>query len=130
MNSLNGGALRELSSAPDSKIQQFKILSNFFSAVQKTFPSAWLDHTPRTSRLLHGVGIMSMGYVMEHLYSISNSTNEQKFQTGLEKLIKHCTWTEGHWEFGYENKRPWNGLQFVPRDYLELSQHLIRLLKS
>jgi hypothetical protein len=28
-------------------------------------------------------------------------------------------WTSGTWDFGEGNQRPWNGLPFVPRDYLE-----------
>ena len=85
--------------------------------------------TPRTSRLVHGVGIMGMSFVFEYIYSLNNSGDEETFTQTLELLKSHCAWTEGYWDFGEDNKRPWNGLQFIPRDYLELSQHLIRLLK-
>jgi DGQHR domain-containing protein len=129
MNSLNAGALRELSISENHEIKQFELLSQFFSAVQIVFSDDWTGKTPRTSRLVHGVGVMAMGFMLEHLYSLNNSAIETNFIQKLNLLKGLCAWTDGHWEFGYDNKRPWNGLQFIPRDYLELSQYLIREVK-
>ena len=130
MSSLNAGALRELSTQGDDTTNQYEFLSLFFSAVQEVFPNAWTEKTPRTSRLVHGVGIMAMGFVMEHIYSTDNNANHAKYVSQLTLLHDNCAWTSGQWTFGADNIRPWNGLQFIPRDYLELSQYLIRRLKT
>ncbi|MDA7686507.1 DGQHR domain-containing protein DpdB [Pseudomonadales bacterium] len=130
MNSLNDGALRELSRSKNGDEKQFQLLSDFFKAVQETFPEAWVDKKPKTSRLVHSAGLISIGFVMEHIYSSSKNPSLKEFKQQLAILKEHCAWTEGYWEFGDDNRRPWNGLQFVPRDYLELTQYLIRLLKK
>lgn len=130
MNSLNAGALREISRSDNHEVEQFELLSSFFSAVQKVFKDEWENMTPRTSRLVHGVGIMGMSFVFEYIYSLNNSGDEETFTQTLKLLKSHCAWTEGYWDFGEDNKRPWNGLQFIPRDYLELSQYLIRQIKQ
>jgi DGQHR domain-containing protein len=129
MNSLNAGVLREMSRSENAEVEQFIIISEFFAAVQSVFSEAWVEKNPRTSRLVHGVGIIAMGFVLEHIYSATGAKDRNSFTTQLTLLADKCAWTEGYWEFGVDNKRPWNGLQFIPRDYLELSQHLIRQLK-
>ena len=61
MNSLSDGALRLYGG--DSKLLHTKgvdLISEFFHAVKHVFHDAWNDHTPKTSRLVHGVGIISM----------------------------------------------------------------------
>ena len=130
MNSVSDGAFRELSREDNADIKQFKLLSNFYKAVQETFPEAWIDHKPRTSRLIHSAGIVSMGYVMEYIYSMTRSLDKKVYLDNLSKLKGKCAWTESYWEFGEDNRRPWNGIQFVARDYMELTQYLIRILKS
>ena len=130
MNSLSDGALRELDCDSEKGFDlSFQLLSNYFQAVQKVYPEAWYDQKPKTSRLVHGTGIMAMGYVMEHLYASQGAFEPEEFQSALEALKDHTAWTEGVWEFGQDNRRPWNSLQFVPQDYLELSQFLVRLVK-
>jgi len=129
MNSLNDGALRDLSQSDSVDKNDFKLISNFFHAVQTVFPHAWHKHNPRTSRLVHSAGIVAMGFVMEHIYNLTRSISSKSFIPYLEKLEGECAWTEGDWEFGEKYKRPWNSLQFVPKDYLELSQYLMRVIK-
>lgn len=130
MNSLSDGALRELSHGEDAAEKQFELISNFYQAVQKTFPDAWVGQKPKSSRLVHSAGIVAMGFVMEFIFVSQRSTETKAFLPYLHKLIDKCAWTKGYWQFGGENQRPWNSLQFVPRDYLELSQFLIRQLKN
>jgi len=130
MNSLQDGAMRDFRKDEASENRQFLLLSNFYGAVQQVFSYAWEDHKPRTSRLVHSVGIMATGYVMEFIYAKTKSIEKDSFVPYLEKLVDHCAWIEGTWNFGEGNQRPWNGLQFIPRDYLELGQYLIRQIKS
>lgn len=129
MASLSDGALRDLAANEDAKESRFQLIGNYFGAVQSVFQDAWVGHKPRTSRLVHGVGIMAMGYVMEYLHGAQGAVTVEDFVPALERLQGRTAWTEGVWDFGPGNQRPWNGLQFVPRDYLELSQYLLGLLK-
>ena len=129
MASMSDGALRELSSAEDGAERSFQLISNFFAAVQHVFRDAWIWHKPRTSRLVHGVGIMAMGYLMEYLHSALGAFETNDFIPALDSLKDVTAWTSGTWDFGEGNQRPWNGLQFVPRDYMELSQYLLSTLK-
>jgi DGQHR domain-containing protein len=130
MDSLSDGALREVSRLKNGKDMQFDLLSSYFGSVQEVFKDEWQGHKPKSSRLVHSVGIISMGFVMEHLYVKSQMVDKPSFKKSLRKLQDKCAWTDGYWKFGENNVRPWNGLQFVPRDYLELSSYLIRQLKS
>lgn len=124
MNSLNDGVLRGLSGD-----DQFKYLSAFYGAVQSVFDEDWRGHKPRTSRLVHSTGILAMGFVMEYVYAVCHSADQKQISTLLKPLVGRCAWTRGNWAFGDDYIRPWNSLQFVPRDYLELSQYLLRELK-
>ena len=128
MGSLNDGALRSCVTTSD-KNPAFDLLNEFFAAVQSTFSYAWSGHKPRTSRLVHGAGIVAMGYVMEHLYATEGARTRADFSKGLEVLTDVVAWTGGVWEFGPNSRRPWNSLQNIPRDYMELSHHLIRELR-
>lgn len=129
MASLRDGALRDISRGAPDNDAAFGLISEFFYAVQDVFGDAWIGHTPRTSRLVHGVGIMAMGYVMEYLHSARSLLLAEDFAAALAPLRGSTAWTAGVWTFGEGNQRPWNGLQFVPRDYIELSQFLLGILK-
>ena len=130
MGSLSDGALRDLSKREYGMLPCFQLLSNYFHAVQNVFSEAWKGHKPKTSRLVHGVGIISMGYVMEYLHLARQAFEVADFEPHLERLKEYTAWTTGTWEFGENNRRPWNGLQYIPQDYLELSQFLLRLVKQ
>lgn len=130
MNSHMDGALRELRRESGGDQRVFDLVSNFFAAVQSVFPDAWNGQSPRTSRLVHGAGIVSMGYVMEFLWSADNAFTEDAFAAGLAPLVGRCAWTSGNWNYGPENVRPWNSIQNLARDWVELSEYLIRLIKS
>ncbi|MCU0834304.1 MAG: DGQHR domain-containing protein [Chromatiaceae bacterium] len=130
MASLSDGALRELAATDDGTERSFQLISNFFAAVQIVFAEAWVGHKPRTSRLVHGVGVIAMGYVMEYLHAARAAFATEDFCPALESLRGVTAWTSGTWEFGEDNQRPWNGLQCVPGDYMELSQYLLSTLKG
>ncbi|SEH06429.1 DGQHR domain-containing protein DpdB [Candidatus Venteria ishoeyi] len=134
MTSLSDGALREMMQAARTEQrngleQCFKLLSAFFEAVAKTFPEAWKEQKPKTSRLVHGAGIVGMGYVMDYLFTTQNTQTVAEFQTSLQALKGKTAWTAGVWDFGPDNQRPWNSLQNVPKDYLVLSQYLVQVVK-
>ena len=126
MNSLSDGALRLY--REDSKLLHSKgvqLISEYFHAVRHVFHDAWKDHTPKTSRLVHGVGITSMGFVMEYLHSATGATKREHFIEPLTALRAVTAWTEGEWELGTERRR-WNGLQNVSSDWKLLSFYLVQ----
>jgi DGQHR domain-containing protein len=129
MNSLSDGALRPMFREHDFIERAFRLLSNFFKAVQIVFADDWNGHTPKTSRLVHGAGIVSMGYVMETLYSVYRSDMIEDFEKGLRFLEDKTAWTEGAWEFGPDDHRKWDSIQYVPRDTRQLAQYLVSTVK-
>lgn len=129
MNSASDGAIRSLMISNDGLDESFRLLSNFFSAVQSVFEDAWAGHKPRTSRLVHGAGIVSMGYIMEYLNQRYNAERTTDFIPYLERLQPHTAWTKGQWSFQDGSVFNWNEIQNIPRDYMRLSQHLLYILR-
>lgn len=130
MMSLSDGVMRELISQDNGMEKCYSITNSFFKAVKKVFPEAWENKTPKTSRLVHSAGIIAMAFVMEYLHNATGASKSSDFVEGIKELKGKTAWTEGYWEFGHDNRRPWNGLQFVPRDYLELGQYLVKVIKT
>lgn len=129
MNSLSDGGLRLY--AGDDKLlldQGVTLISEFFHAVQHVFSDDWVGKTPKTSRLIHGTGIVALGYVMDFLNGVTGAETRDEFARGLRLLKGKTAWSDGEWEFGAERRR-WNGLQNVPADIRQLSMHLVQILK-
>jgi DGQHR domain-containing protein len=124
MNSLSDGALRPMFREQDFLDRAFRLLSNFFRAVQRVFADEWKGHTPKTSRLVHGAGIVSMGYVMETLHSAFQSDEVVSFEKGLQALRGKTAWTKGVWPFSPDDQRKWDSIQYVPKDTRQLAQYL------
>ena len=130
MNSLSDGTLRMLYTAEDFQEKAFSLLNNFFNAVIATFPEAWHERKPASSRLVHGAGIVAMGYLMEAMCVISGATKEEDFLAGLALVKDKTAWTEGQWHFGEDDVRKWNSIQNVARDVRQLSQYLVSEYKK
>lgn len=129
MSSLSDGALRSLADDRETLLEEgFNLVSEFFWAVRQTFKDAWDEQTPKTSRLVHGVGIVAMGYVMEAIHTATGAVTREQFARGLRPLIGRTAWTSGSWDFG-THKRPWNELQNTASDYRLLTAHLVRLVR-
>jgi DGQHR domain-containing protein len=130
MYSLSDGALRLYRG--DTKVLHTKgveFISEYFHAVKHVFHDAWAGHSPKTSRLVHGVGITAMGFVMEHIHSAIGATKREHFIAPLTALRPMTAWTEGEWVLGTERRR-WNGLQNVSPDWKILSFYLVRELQK
>ena len=130
MSSLSDGALRLFCGQSDFKEKAFQLIENFYRSVAWVFPEAWDGQKPSTSRLVHGAGIMSMGFVMETLFSMRGARTAEEFASGLEPLRGNVAWTSGNWNFSTDDVRKWNSIQNVPRDIRQLSQYLVTLLKK
>jgi len=129
MNSLSDGTLRLYGDDNGLLLAQgVKVISEFFHAVKHEFREDWEGQTPKTSRLIHGAGIVAMGYVMEALHVMTGAEDREAFARGLRLLKGRTAWTSGEWAFGDERRR-WNGLQNVPSDIRHLSLYLVQELK-
>lgn len=128
-NSLNEGVLYRYRSVLDGEHdieKMLRVLKNFWSAVAATFPEAWALPS-RKSRLVHGAGIVSLGFVMDDVaerLGRMKIPSEQQFRAELERVAPHCKWTEGEWVFGRTSRRKWNEIQNTPKDLQLLTNHL------
>lgn len=103
-----------------------EVLHTFWRAVAEVFPTAW-SLPPRRSRLTHGAGIVSMGFLMDTIAEVHSDEipTQEEFVSHLEPLIPVCQWTEGYWEFGPEDRRQWNELQNKSNDINLLADYLL-----
>ncbi|OEC45837.1 DGQHR domain-containing protein DpdB [Aeromonas sp. DNP9] len=141
--SLKEGALyrfRDHQNGTGDPEMMLSLLNNFWEAVKIVFNEDW-DKKPRHSRLLHGVGILSLGSFMDHIdeQHMLFKTIEKEWTPVptidfyIEQLnfIKHfCHWGHGLWEFGMDSDgiaitRKWNQLQNVQKDIVLVSDYLI-----
>jgi DGQHR domain-containing protein len=129
MNSLSDGALR-LYAGEDQMLLKHgvNLMSEYYHAVQHVFADDWVGKTPKTSRLVHGTGIIALGYVMDFLNGQTGAESRDEFARGLKLLKGRTAWSSGEWEFGNERRR-WNGLQNVPADVRQLTLYLTQVLK-
>lgn len=130
MNSTSDGAIRDFFGYEDREDRAYKLVSEFFHAVATVYGPAWAGMTPRFSRLRHGAGIVAMGFVMDHLYSVENATERHQFEVGLRLLQPHTAWTSGQWPLESWDTRPWNGIQNTPSDIDLLTRYLVNSLKK
>jgi DGQHR domain-containing protein len=102
------------------------VLNTFWSGVRQVFPSAW-GKPPTTSRLMHGVGIRSLGKLMDRIMASVDpfdSRAPQAVVKELKAIAPVCRWTEGSWDdLGGIS---WNQLQNLHKHQAMLSNYLIR----
>ena len=132
MNSATDGVIRTFLDEPDYTVQAAALIDRFFEAVAEVFPDAWNGHKASTSRLIHGAGIVAMGFAMEYIYTRFSDSSVKTFNKGLQPLTEPgvTAWTAGHWEFSESDRRPWNKVQNVPQDIMTLASYLVRRLKA
>jgi DGQHR domain-containing protein len=129
-NSLRDGALYRCRLQADGEMdidRILKLLFNFWQAVATVFEDAW-GKTPARSRLTHGVGIVSMGHLMDAIsdrYRTKAIPSQQEFEADLLPLKPFCSWTDGYWDFGPVDKRKWDQLQNTSKDIQLVANHLL-----
>lgn len=129
-NSLSDGVLyrfRYVENGPGDVESMIEVLSNFWRAVSKVFKEAW-NKTPRESRLVHGAGIIGMGFLMDAIserHKKSRIPTEEQFTEDLNPLKDVCNWTNGYWDFGPGRERKWNEIQNTTKDIQMLSNYLL-----
>lgn len=129
-NSLSDGVLyryRYTDDGPGDVDSMMQVLGNFWGAVGKVFNNAW-DKPSRQSRLMHGAGIISTGFLMDAISERHRKIRiptEEHFCNDLTPLKEVCRWTDGYWEFGPGRQRKWNEIQNTPKDIQLLSNYLL-----
>lgn len=133
-NSLSDGALyqyRDPATGSGDIEAMTRHIKIFWQLVYACFPDAW-GLPPRQSRLMHGVGIQSMGYVMDSLTDNVKASRipVRKIEKILAKLWPEAAWTSGSWYFDDGTERRWNSVQNTPNDVRLLTDHLLRRVQQ
>lgn len=134
-NSLSDGVLyrfRSFDGSPNDVESMVAVVQNFWSAVRQVFKQAW-GLPPRQSRLMHGAGIISLGFLMDAIADRHRKLSiapAEVFASDLEPLRDECRWTDGYWDFGPGVQRKWNEIQNTTRDIQVLSNHLLVRYKA
>jgi DGQHR domain-containing protein len=129
-NSLSDGALYQYRHAGAERgdiESMLALVKDFWVAVRNIFPGGW-GQTPRRSRLMHGVGVTSMGFLMDAIaerYAHLRVPSIEDFEYDLYEIADLCHWTEGTWRLDAEHHRKWNDLQNTPRDIQLLTNYLL-----
>ena len=134
-NSLTDGVLyrfRDPQSGESDVEAITAILKNYWGAVKTVFNVAW-GRPPRESRLMHGAGIISLGFLMDAIadrHRKKRIVDRDTFAKDLEPIREECRWTDGYWNFGPGAQRKWNEVQNTTRDIQVLSNHLLLRYKA
>ncbi len=103
------------------------MLKAFWGATADTFKDAW-NLPPARSRLVHGAGIVSMGFIMDAIgdrFFHQQTLTHDHFYNDLQSLVRVCRWTSGYWEFGPGVQRKWNEIQNTSKDIKMLANYLM-----
>lgn len=131
-SSLSDGVLYRISRSALSQDEKWDVtmgvLNAFWTAVRETWPDIW-ELGPRKSRLLHGAGIVTLGFLMDAMSDRRREgwPDRPFFRGELAKIKPYCRWNEGYWEFGPDHHRHWNEIQNTPKDVQLLANYLNRL---
>jgi len=134
-NSLTDGALFRFrtSTGECGDIEAvLNLLKHFWSAVREVFPSAW-GLPPKRSRLMHGAGIISLGFVMDAIADGHRKTpvpSVTQFRNGLRLIEEDCRWTDGFWEFGKNHHVKWCDLQNTSSHIQAVTDFLLASYRS
>lgn len=129
MNSVTDGALQKFLQYEDFEGRSIELINNFFHAIRTVFRPEWDGLSPRHSRLKHGAGIISLGFVMDELYAKQGTSKKDDFAEGLRLLKPYTAWTSGEWKFSESDIRPWNGVQNTPSDIALLTEFLTQKVR-
>jgi hypothetical protein len=128
-NSLSDGALypyRDPNTGRGDAERMLEILKAYWMAASEVFAEGW-GLPARKSRLMHGVGIVSLGFVMDAIadrFDEDGIPTDRFFADDLELIAPVCRWTSGEWDFGGGVRRKWNELQNLEKD-IQLAANLL-----
>jgi DGQHR domain-containing protein len=105
------------------------VMMAFFEGVRRTWPKAW-EANPKTSRLIHGVGIVAVGALMDRvMIDVDAESNwaSARVANRLTKIKQACAWTKGRWPV---LRCSWNQLQNTSQDKARLTEYLLKTYAS
>ena len=129
-NSLSDGALYRFRSGTGEQCDLegiLRVLKAYWQAVSQVFPQAWAQ-PPKRSRLMHGAGIVAMGFVMDAIadrHRRVRTHTAKLFVPDLVAIAPDCRWTDGYWDFGSGNHVKWCDLQNTTRHIQLLTDFLL-----
>jgi DGQHR domain-containing protein len=130
-NSLSDGVLYRIRQGmgDDEDLEpMLGVLFTFWTAVKEVFASEW-GLSPKKCRLLHGAGVVCLGFMMDAIadrYRSKGLPTKTQFVRDLTALAPVCRWSEGFWDFGPGRLRKWNEIQNTSKD-IELLSNYLRL---
>jgi DGQHR domain-containing protein len=130
-NSLLDGVLFRYwdDNAPLENVEKMlNVLKSFWKAVSIVFEDAW-GLPPRRSRLMHGAGVVSLGFLMDAIserYKKKIIPTLDCFINDLNFIKGNCCWVDGHWDFGDGIVKKWNEVQNTPKDVQCLANFLLQ----
>jgi DGQHR domain-containing protein len=131
-HSLSDGLLYRLATTlgEDAPDLQVNVLKAYWGAVADSFPTDW-GKPPRKSRLMHGAGIVALGFIMDAIADRLRPEipSRDQFAEALAVIAPHCRWSEGSWDFGRGMTRKWSEVQNTSRDVMILSNHLLQIYR-
>ncbi|MFT5468127.1 MAG: DGQHR domain-containing protein [Verrucomicrobiales bacterium] len=129
-NSVENGILARY---PQTPKPQARVLIQYWTAVKEVFPDAW-HLPPKESRLTHGAGIISMGFLMDAvafcLKQNDRNLATHLFRVEIEAIASQLAWTEGSWKLAPEMSIPWNEIQNTGRHIDLVTNYLIRAYRK
>lgn len=108
-----------------------EFVNQYWAAVALVFPQDW-HSVPRRSRLVHGAGIVSMGFLMDAIADRlhGQAIDLNAFVPELMKVRDDCCWSSGEWQLSNGERRRWNSFQNTSRDVQLLTDHLLSLYRK
>lgn len=134
-NSLSDGALfrfRNSDGGGGDMEAMLDVVKHFWLAASRVFPDAWAK-PPKRSRLMHGAGIVSLGFLMDAIADKHRKTrvpSVANFTAGLTVIAADCRWTDGFWQFGLQHDVKWCDVQNTAAHIQKLTDHLLFLYRK
>lgn len=134
-NSLTDGALfrfRTSTGASADTEAMLDVLKHFWQGVHQVFPQAW-GVPPKRSRLMHGAGIVSLGFLMDAIADAHRRIpvpSVKHFVSALAPIASDCRWTDGFWDFGPGRHIKWCDLQNTAGHIQLLTDYLLAAYRA
>lgn len=108
------------------------LLKAYWTAVREVFADAW-GLPPRRSRLLHGAGVVGLGFLMDDICGRSprdRPPTAEQFAVEVGRVADVCRWTSGTWEFLGGVSRSWSDVQNTGKDARLVADLLTRTYRD